>query len=59
MAGASVWSHDGMYVNFNAFKEKVKITFFHRAQLPDPDCEFSDGHGGNEWRSIDIQGEAR
>jgi hypothetical protein len=31
-----VWSHDGMYALANAHKDKVKITFFHGAKLPDP-----------------------
>ena len=32
--GTPVWSQDGMYAN--AFKDKVKLTFFHGAQIPDP-----------------------
>ena len=34
--GTPVWSHEGMYVNANAFKDKVKLTFFHGAQLVGP-----------------------
>ena len=35
--GTPVWSHEGMYANANAFKAKVKLTFFHGAQLSDHD----------------------
>ena len=31
--GTPVWSNEGMYANANAFKEKVKLTFFHGIQL--------------------------
>ncbi len=52
--GTPVWSHDGMYVNANALKEKVKITFHHGAQLRDAKKLFNNGLGGNKWRAIDI-----
>ena len=52
--GTPVWSHDGMYANANAFKEKVKLTFFHGAQIPDPSNLFNAVLGGNKWRAIDI-----
>ena len=32
--GTPVWSHEGMYAN--AFKDKVKLTFFHGAQTLTP-----------------------
>jgi len=35
--GSPVWSHDGMIAVGNAHKDKVKITFSHGANLPDPD----------------------
>ena len=50
----TVWSHEGMYANANVFKAKVKLTFFHGAQLSDPDNLFNAGLGGNKWRAIDI-----
>ena len=52
--GTPVWSHEGMYANANAFKDKVKLTFFHGAQLADPDHLFNAGLEGNKWRAIDI-----
>jgi hypothetical protein len=52
--GTPVWSHAGMYVNANAFKDKVKITFLHGAQLRDPKKIFNNGLGGNKWRAIDL-----
>ena len=55
MEGTPVWSHEGMYANANAFKEKVKLTFFHGAELPDPGCLFNAGLGGKRWRAIDIR----
>ena len=51
--GTPVWSHEGMYVNANAFKDK--LTFFHGAQLSDPSNLFNNGLDGNKWRAIDIR----
>ena len=51
--GTPVWSHEGMYVLANAHKDKVKLQFFHGAQLPDPEKLFNAGLGGNKWRAID------
>lgn len=53
--GTPVWSHDGMYVLANPHKDKVKVTFFHGAQLADPDGLFNAGLGGNKWRAIDLR----
>jgi hypothetical protein len=52
--GTPVWSHDGMYALANAHKDKVKLTFFHGAQLRDPKKLFNAGLGGNKWRAIDF-----
>jgi hypothetical protein len=52
--GTPVWSHEGMYALANAHKDKVKLTFFHGAQLPDPSKLFNAGLGGNKWRAIDF-----
>ncbi len=41
--GIPVWSHEEMYANANAFKDKVKLTFFHGAQIPDPGNLFNTG----------------
>jgi hypothetical protein len=51
--GTPVWSHAGMYALANAHKDKVKLTFFHGAQLPDPKKLFNAGQGG-KWRAIDL-----
>ena len=52
--GSPVWSRDGMIAVGNAHKDKVKLTFAHGAQLPDPDKLFNAGLGGNQWRAIDF-----
>lgn len=52
--GTPVWSNNGMYVLANAHKDKVKVTFFHGAQLPDPKGLFNAGLDGSKWRAIDI-----
>ena len=53
--GTPVWSHEAMYANANALKDKVKVTFVHGAQIPDPGNLFNAGLGGNKWRAIDIR----
>jgi hypothetical protein len=52
--GSPVWSHDGMIAVANAHKEKVKVTFSHGANLPDPDKLFNAGLEGKVWRAIDF-----
>jgi len=52
--GTPVWSHDGMYVHANPFKDKVKVTFLHGAHLADPRRLFNAGLEGNKWRAIDL-----
>ena len=53
--GTPVWSHQGMYALANAHKGKVKLTFFHGAELPDPKELFNAGLEGNTWRAIDVR----
>jgi hypothetical protein len=53
--GSPVWSHKGMYALANAHKDKVKLTFHHGAQLPDPRKLFNAGLDGNKWRAIDFR----
>jgi hypothetical protein len=53
--GSPVWSHEGMYALANAHKDKVKLTFHHGAQLPDPQKLFNAGLDGNKWRAIDFR----
>lgn len=52
--GSPVWSCDGMIAVANAHKGKVKLTFMHGAQLPDPDRLFNAGFEGNARRAIDF-----
>jgi hypothetical protein len=52
--GSPVWSRDGMIAVATVLKDKVKVTFSHGAQLPDPDKVFNAGLGGNAWRAIDL-----
>ena len=52
--GSPVWSRDGIIAVGNAHKDKVKLTFSHGAQLPDPDKLFNAGLQGNQWRAIDF-----
>jgi hypothetical protein len=52
--GSPVWSRDGIIAVGNAHKDKVKLTFSHGADLPDPHKLFNAGLGGNAWRAIDL-----
>jgi hypothetical protein len=52
--GSPVWSRDGMIAVGNAHKDKVKLTFSHGANLPDPDKLFNAGLEGKVWRAIDL-----
>src|SRR5215510_13430812 len=52
--GSPVWSHDGIIAVGNAHKDKVKLTFSHGANLPDPHKLFNAGLKGGEWRAIDF-----
>ena len=52
--GSPVWSRDGMIAVGNAHKDKVKLTFSHGANLPDPDKLFNAGLEGKVWRAIDV-----
>jgi len=52
--GSPVWSHDGIIAVANAHKDKVKLTFSHGANLPDPDKLFNAGLEGNARRAIDF-----
>jgi hypothetical protein len=53
--GSPVWSHEGMYALANPHKGKVKLTFFHGAELPDPKKLFNATANGNQWRAIDFR----
>jgi hypothetical protein len=51
--GSPVWSRDGIIAVGNAHKDKVKLTFYRGAMLPDPDKVFNAGLEGGTWRAID------
>ncbi len=52
--GSPTWSLDGIIAVGNMHKGKVKLTFAHGADLPDPDRLFNAGLGGKAWRAIDF-----
>ena len=52
--GTPTFAHDGIYAIANPHKGKVKITFGHGAELPDPYGLFNAGLGGKKWRAIDL-----
>jgi hypothetical protein len=52
--GAPVFSDHGIICVANAFKDKVKLTFYEGAGLPDPDRLFNNGLEGKKWRTIDL-----
>ena len=53
--GTPFWSHEGMFALADAFKDKVKLTFHHGAQLPGPKKLFNAGLSGKKWRAIDFR----
>ena len=52
--GTPTWSHEGIVCIANAFKDKVKLTFYEGASIADPDRLFNNGLKGNKWRTIDY-----
>jgi hypothetical protein len=52
--GTPVWSHEGVVCVANAFKDKVKLTFYQGASVPDPDGLYNNGLEGKQWRTIDF-----
>jgi hypothetical protein len=52
--GTPVFSHDGLVCLFKPFKDKVKLTFYEGASLPDPEKLFNSMLEGNKWRAIDF-----
>lgn len=53
--GSRGFEKNGILVVCNAHKQKVKVTFPHGAQLPDPEQVFNNGLGGKAWRAIDLR----
>jgi hypothetical protein len=52
--GTPTFYHDGLVLLFNPHKDKVKLTFYEGASLPDPDKIFNAGLEGKKWRAIDF-----
>ena len=52
--GTPTYYHDGLVLIFNPHKDKVKLTFYNGASLPDPQKIFNAGFGGGKWRAIDF-----
>jgi len=52
--GTPVWSHNGIICLAKPFKDKVKLTFYEGASLPDPDKFFNNELEGNKWRATDL-----
>jgi len=52
--GTPVWSHGGIICIANAFKDKVKLTFYEGASIADPDKLYNNGLKGKKWRTIDY-----
>lgn len=52
--GTPCWYQNGLICLVNAHRDKVKLTFYQGASLPDPDKLFNAGLEGNRWRAIDL-----
>ncbi len=52
--GTPVWTHGGIVCIANAFKDKVKLTFYEGASIADPDKLYNNGLEGKKWRTIDY-----
>jgi len=54
-AGVPTWSHHGIICTGETYKDKVKLTFMHGAELPDPKGLFNAGLDGGTRRAIDLR----
>jgi hypothetical protein len=52
--GTAVWTRNGNVVALGAFKDHLKLNFFHGARLSDAHGLFNAGLDAKESRSIDI-----
>jgi hypothetical protein len=52
--GAPVFEHDGIVCVANILKERVRLTFFEGASLPDPTGLYNARLDGNKARAIDV-----
>jgi hypothetical protein len=55
MKGVPVWSNGGMICTGETYKDYVKLTFAHGAELADPSRLFNASLAGNARRAIDIR----
>jgi hypothetical protein len=53
-AGAAVWEHDGIVCIGGILKERVRLTLYAGASLPDPKGLFNAMLVGNKARAIDL-----
>ena len=53
--GVPVWSHDGVILTGEIYKDKVKLTFFQGAALEDPAGLFNSSLEGKTRRAIDLR----
>ena len=53
--GVPVWSHGGIILTGEIYKDKVKLTFFQGASLEDPAGLFNSSLEGKTRRAIDLQ----
>ena len=54
-AGVPTWSHGGILLTGETYKDKVKLTFAHGAKIDDPDKLFNASLDGGTRRAIDIR----
>ena len=52
--GAAVWEHDGIVCIGGILKERVRLTLYDGARLPDPQKQFNAMLVGNKARAIDF-----
>ena len=55
MVGVPAWSHDGLVCTGETYRNYVKVTFAHGAELPDPKRLFNASLEGNARRAIDVR----
>ena len=53
-AGVPVWSHGGILLTGESYKDKVKLTFMKGASLPDPAGLFNASLAAGTRRAIDL-----
>jgi hypothetical protein len=53
--GVPVWSHDGIILTGETYKDKVKLTFAKGASLEDPAGLFNSSLEGKSRRAIDLR----